>query len=103
DVRIIHQRGDQKDSLPHAFRISAHLDVLIPAKREQVEELVSFGCEGDFGHFAKRSNHFEIFPASEVRIEIRFFGHVTQVPAISDEILLDVAAGEADFSLSWLE
>jgi len=68
------------DSLAHAFRISAHLDVLVPAKREQVEEPVSFGCEGGFRHFAKRSNHFEIFPTGEVRIEIRFFGHVTQVP-----------------------
>jgi translation initiation factor IF-3 len=77
--------------------------VLVRTEREQIEKLVRFRCKGGFRDFAKRSNHFEIFPTCEVRIEIRFFGHVTEIPAIGEEIMLDVAATEADFSVSRLE
>jgi hypothetical protein len=38
-----------------------------------------------------------------VRIKIRLFGDITQAFAISDKILLDVAAVKMDFSICWLE
>ncbi len=103
DFGIVHERGDQEDSLTHPFGIGGHLDMLITGKRKKFQKLSSFCRKAGVGHAAKIADHFKVFPTGEMQVKIRLFGYIAQVFAIGHKILLDVPAIEMDFSMSWLE
>src|SRR6266851_3488803 len=102
-IRIVHQSGDEKNALAHAFGIGAERDVAMGPEGEELEEGIDSGVLARFGHGAQRSDHVEIFLAGEIRIEIGFFGDVAEAFAVGGEIFVNVLPVVSDFAVGGLK
>jgi hypothetical protein len=76
DIGIVHERGDEKDALAHAFGVRAERDMTMSEEREKIEERVNLVPHLLGRHSSKSPNHFEVFLRGKKGIEIGLFRNV---------------------------
>ena len=70
---------------------------------EKLEERIDSGVLARFGYGAQRSDHVQVFLASEIRIEVGFLGDVAETFAVGGEVFVDVLAIAGDFAVGTFE
>ena len=94
NVRIVHDRGDQENALAHSLRIRAHGRVSVRMQRKKLEQGINLLRQLGIPHPTQSSDHLEIFPSAQIRIEMSLLRHISQAFSISLQIILNVVTVE---------
>ena len=74
----------------------------VAVQGEQAQQTVDAFGGGLSGQTAQLANHGQVFEASQMRIDLRLFGHVSHAALVGHRIVLDALALEQDFPVGRL-
>src|SRR6202011_5310821 len=91
DLRIIHQRSNEKNPLTHSLRVRAEARVAVRVQRKEFKQRVHLLLQLGAWHSAQSSDQFQILPTRQVRIEMRLFWYVAEKLSVSCEVVANIA------------
>ena len=96
------RRGDQ-NLLAHPFGVRGHRGVLVFRQPEDVQERRNLVLQPRLRQGSQPTEQREIFRTREVRIQVRFLGHIADARPVLERLLARIDAIEEHLSSRRLE
>ena len=102
-LRVVHERGCDEYTLLHALGVERDRRIAPGFERQKFEQSIGFERDELFGHAAQTADKLEIFETGKMRVDVRFFRHVSKNCTIGYEIVVDGMAAKEHPALIWLQ